>query len=297
MEVRGGARTARLARTAVAMTVLLGFWGALARSYWPELFPLLLRAVQATRGVGAKQVDSACFDVRDNSSADELLVRQAIERLEADYAAVQAFLGDGTDHRIPVLIADGSGPAFTDGARLSVFYDGNRIDLATAPFFLVALREGDLSMAGTSLFVEGGFAVYVVEEIGRAEPVLGQSSDAWVAWLRQNGSLLPLGEARSFGLPLRQREMPDAVRVLLQGGSFVRWVAHTYGPSVVQDLRDGLTLEDAVGLSLAETERAWLDAVAAQALRPEPCARAVPQDSVLYGFCKQLDRAASSARE
>ena len=76
MAAREGARAARLARTAVAMAVLLGFWGALAYSYWPELLPLLLRAVQATRGAGAKHVESACFDVRDNSSADELLVRQ-----------------------------------------------------------------------------------------------------------------------------------------------------------------------------------------------------------------------------
>ena len=125
MAVCGGSRRAGLVRTAAALLVLLGFWGALVRAYWPEILTALLRVAQSARGAGAREVESAHFEVRDSSSADQALVRQAVAQLEADYAAIQAFLGAAPDHRVPVLITNGAGPAFTDGARLNVFYDGN----------------------------------------------------------------------------------------------------------------------------------------------------------------------------
>jgi hypothetical protein len=83
--------------------------------------------------------------------------------------------------------------------------------------------------------------------------------------------------------------MPDAVRALLQGGSFVRWLASAYGLGVVQDLKDGASLQEVTGMSFVDAERAWLGAVASRALRPEPCARIVPDGSVLRSFCVQLD--------
>jgi hypothetical protein len=278
-----------LVRTSVALLVLLGFWAALARAYWPEILTVLLRATQSARGAGAREVESAYFEVRDNSSAGQALVHQAVTQLEADYAAIQAFLGAAPDYRVRVLITNGAGPAFTDGARLSVFYDGGGMDLSTAPFFLVALREGDLSMAGVSLFVEGGFAVYVVEEIDRAQPLLGQSSDAWVTWLRENDTLVPLVEAWSAGLPQRERDVPGAIRVLLEGGSFMHWVADTYGLGVVQDLRSGVGLGEAIGLSFSMAEHSWLRSLSSRALRPKSCVHAVPGNSALRDYCEQLD--------
>jgi hypothetical protein len=289
MAVRDSVDRGGLVRTALALLALFGFWGALARAYWPEILPAVLRLAQSARGAGAVPVESAYLAVRNSSSADDALVRQAVARLEADYVAIEAFLGGEPDHRIPVLIANGAGPAFTDGARLNLFYDGKGMDLTTAPFMLVALREGTLSMGGIRLFLEGGFAVYVVEEIDRAQPLLGQSSDAWVAWLRQNGTLLPLAGAWSTELPHRERDMPDAIRALLQGGSFLRWVAGAYGTSAVRDLRDGIGLQEATGTSFVEAERAWLGVVASRAPHPEPCARVVPDGSVLRSFCDRLD--------
>ena len=282
-------RAAGVLRTIIALVVLLAFWGATAYAFWPEILPALLRTVQSVRGIGAEEVESAHFEVRDNSSASEAQVRRAVERLEADYAAIHHFLGRQPEYRVPVLITDGRGPALTDGLRLNLFYDRGRTDLSTAPVFLVLLSEGELSMPGLNLFVEGSFAVYVVEEIGRAQDLIGQSTDAWVALLRQKGALMPLSEAWAVELPKGSGDSFDFVRALLEGGSFVRWLANERGFGAVQDLRSGLAPEEATGLPLAEAERAWLASVASQALHPQPCTEAVPGGSGLRGFCEHLD--------
>jgi hypothetical protein len=267
------------------------FWAAVAYSYWPELLPALLRLASAMRGVGAREVDSAFFDVRDNSTADEAQVRAAVDELEAQYADIHRFLGQepATAARIPVLIANGSGPALTDGTGLTLAFDGRSFDLSTAPLFLALLREGNLSLPGMSPFVEGGYAVYVAEEIGRAEDLLGQPADAWVTLFAQHGSLLPLAQAWAAQLPEGEADLAVFLRAVVQGGSFVRWVAETQGLEAVEALRSGLGLEDVVGLPIAEAERAWLDSVLAKGLAPLPCARAVPRDAFLHNYCKQLE--------
>jgi hypothetical protein len=183
--------------------------------------------------------------------------------------------------RIPVTIVDGSGPALSDGQGLTLFHDAGRIDLGTVPFFLALLREGSLSVAGLRLLVDGGYAVYVVEDAGRARALLGQSSDAWVVLLRDTGTYVPLAEAWATGLPRGERETGLALRALLQGGSFVRWVAETQGREAVAALRDGVPVEDATGMSLPEAERQWLATLAQ--VEPLPCAEAVPETSALRG--------------
>jgi hypothetical protein len=209
--------------------------------------------------------------------------------LETEYGAVQPYLGREIEHRIPVLIANGRGPALTDGGQLLVFYDDGNVDLSTTPVLLVLLSEGDLSVPGLHLFIEGGFAVYVAEEIGRAGPLLGQSSDAWVTLLRKQGQLLPLAEAWAADMPRNEREVQATVRTVLEATSFVRWLTETYGIEAVHELRDGLGMEEVTGLSLAEAERAWLDAVASRELEPQPCDQALPAGSPLRGFCDLLD--------
>jgi hypothetical protein len=266
------------------------FWGALAYTFWPEIVPALLRIVGAVRGMGAKQVESAYFEVRNNSTADEAQVHRAVAQLEADYVAIHAFLGREPNYCVPVLIANGAGPALTDGFRLNVFYDRGAFDLSTAAFFLVLLNEGELSMSGTVLFVEGGFAVYVADGIGRARELIGQSPDAWVMLFQSNGLLLSLSDAWATDLPEGERELFAFLRAVLQGGSFIRWIADAFGPDAVRDLRNGVSLEDVTGLSFAEAEQAWLTAVSAQSVHPRPCAQAVPPSSPLYGFCDQIDR-------
>jgi hypothetical protein len=214
-----------------------------------------------------------------------------VAELEAQYAAIHRFLGQepAGGARIPVLIANGSSPALTDGSALTLAFDGRSFDLSTAPFFLALLREGDLSLPGMSPFVEGGYAVYVAEEIGQAEDLLGQPADAWVALFVRNGSLLPLSQAWAVQLPEREADLVGFARAVVQGGSFARWVAETQGLEVVEALRSGLTLEDAVGLPIADAERAWLAWVAAKDIVPLSCAQAVPPESLLHSYCGQLE--------
>jgi hypothetical protein len=274
-------------RAAIACALLVAFWGAIGYTFWPEIVPGLLRVVQSARGLGAQEIESRYFYVRDRSSADQARIRTAVQTLEADYEAIQAYLGGSSGYPIPVLITDGPGPSLTDGTRLDLFYDGQAIDLGPAPFFLVLLWEGDLSLPDMNLFVQAGAAVHVVEEIGRARPLIGQSTDAWVALFRQRGTLLPLSEA--WKVELAGDDLPQLLRASLESGSFMRWVADGYGREAVQDLRNGLSVEDVTGLSIDEAEQAWLASVAAKALHPQPCAQAVPERSFLHGFCGQLE--------
>lgn len=84
------------------------------------------------------------------------------------------------------------------------------------------------------------------------------------------------------------------MRAALEGGSFVRWLAGAFGLDAVQQVRDGSRLEDVTGLSPADAERAWLASVTSRALSPLPCAQAVPEGSLLRGFCPQLEDDVSS---
>lgn len=369
----GADRVAAKVRTAGAILVLLLFWAALARSMWPEFAPVLLQFARAARGAGVVPIETAHLEVRNASRADERTLNEAVARLEADLAAIEAVAADqansphpasptgggeasaprgkggqlvaggavasveavvadqadcpyptsppagvvdarqgGTERgqprsraatdsfhpalrpaggegdvaRIPVTVMEGSGPALSDGTGLILLHDGGRIDLSTAPFFLALLREGSLSMPGLHLFVDGGYAVYVVEKAGLARSLLGQSSDAWTALLRDAGAYVPLEEAWEAGLPRGERETAAALRTLLEGGSFVRWVAETQGVEAVQALRDGVPAAEAIGMSPGEAEAQWLDTVAG--VEGQPCERALPEASPLQGYCGTL---------
>jgi hypothetical protein len=202
------------------------------------------------------------------------------------HPALQSTGGGEDVARIPVTVLEGSGPALSDGTGLTLFHDAGRIDLSTAPFFLTLLREGSLSVSGLRLFVDGGYAVYVVEEAGLAGALLGQSSDAWTALLCDAGTYVPLEEAWDAGLPRGEREMAVALRVLLEGGSFVRWLAGTQGVEAVQALRAGVPVAEALGMPLGEAESQWLGTLAAVEARP--CEGALQEASPLRGYCGAL---------
>lgn len=281
-----------VARASAAIAVLLSFWGALTWDFRAEIGALALRAVYAPRGEPARTVPSAYLSVEDRSRADAALVSETVARLEADYQAIHSFLGRNAEVRIPVSIVEGSGPAMTDGRRLNLYHHQGQIDLSTAPVFLVLLGEGDLAAYDVRLLVEGGFAVYVSEEIDRAEPLLGQSADAWVRWWRQQGTYVPLGEAWQVGLPGGASQVPVALRAIIEGASFQRWVVARYGLDAVQDLRGGFNVSQVTGLSTAEAERAWLSDVEALSIQAASCAVAVPASSPLRAYCTDLDAAA-----
>jgi hypothetical protein len=304
-------------RTMAAVVVLLLFWGALARALWPEFAPALLQVLQAARGAGVEPIETEHLIVRNASRADESVLGEAIARLEEDLVAIEAVAADqagsprpsshpdghlrparGGDAslapgreseevgRIPVTVMEGSGPALSDGAGLTLFHDEGRIDLSTAPFLLALLREGSLSMSGLRLFVDGGYAVYLTEEAGRAGALLGQSSDAWTVLLRGTGSYVPLAEAWEAGLPRGERETAVVVRVLLEGGSFVRWIIAAHGLEAVQALREGVPVAEAIGTSLGEAEAQWLGTLAG--VEGQPCEEVLPETSPLRGYCGAL---------
>ena len=280
------------AETVVSRALAVGFlvlcWAMLTRSFWPAIVSPLLRVAQAVRGAGAVEVESLYLDVRNNSSAEGDLIRQTVAQLDADYAALQAVVGASPTVRIPVLLADGTGPALTGGRQLIVAYDDGTVDLSSAPYLLVLLSEGDLDLPGLDLFVEGGYAVSVVERAGLAQPLLGQPTDAWVTLMEQSGVRPSLAEAWDVGMPANAQDVVDMSGALLVAGSFVGWVADVQGDDAVDDLRYGMTVEETLGLSLQEAEQRWWADIEAEKLDPRPCLEALPPGSPLRSFCTQF---------
>jgi hypothetical protein len=281
-------RLAGVVRTLIALAIFLAFLGAVAYTTWPQLVPGAFHLVQSVRAIGAEKVESRYFDVRNNSDASQTQVDFMVRTLEADYEAINAFLGAPGQSRIPVLLTNGSGPALADGVQLNVFYDRGVIDLDSAPFFLVLLGDGQPVTPDRDLFVQAGFSLYVVEEIGRAQGLIGQPTDAWVELFRRRGALLPLSQAWTIGLPSNADSAYDAARAAVEGASFMRWVARTYGLQAARNLRNGMSPEAVTGLALEEAEKQWLDAVAAQNIQPKSCLLALPSGSPALSFCKRL---------
>jgi len=281
-------RLAGVVRTLIALAVFLAFLGAVAYTTWPQLVPGVFHLVQSVRAIGAEKVESRYFDVRNNSDASQAQVDFMVRTLEADYEAINAFLGSPGQGRIPVLLTNGSGPALADGTQLNVFYDRGVINLDSAPFFLVLLGDGKPVTPDRDLFVQAGFSLYVVEEIGRAQGLIGQPTDAWVELLRRRGALLPLSQAWTIGLPSNEESAYNTVRAAVEGASFMRWVARTYDLQAARNLRDGLSPEAVIGLSPDEAEKGWLDSVAAQALQPKSCLLALPSGSPALSLCRRL---------
>ena len=216
------------------------------------------------------------------------MVRQVVAQLDADYAALQSVVGASPTVRIPVLIADGTGPALTDGRQLIVAHDDGTVDLSSAPYLLVLLSEGDLDLPELDLFVEGGYAVSVVERAGLAQPLLGQPTDAWVVLMEQAGVRPSLVEAWEIGMPANAQDVVDMSAALLVAGSFVGWVADEQGIDAVTDLRYGMAVEETLGVSLQEAEQRWWAAIEAKGLDPRPCLEALPSGSPLRSFCAQF---------
>ncbi|HUW15253.1 MAG TPA: hypothetical protein VM537_36400, partial [Anaerolineae bacterium] len=76
---------AGILRLALAALALLLFWSAIGYGFWPELAPRLLLLVQPMRGIGAEEVESQYFDLRNNSTASDRQVQRLLERMEQDY--------------------------------------------------------------------------------------------------------------------------------------------------------------------------------------------------------------------
>jgi len=290
--ITGGKRSDRIAglgRVVLAVLALLLFWSAVGYGFWPDLAPRLLgllRWTQPLRSIGAERVESQYFDVRNNSDASDRQVQRMVERLEQDYMALTAFLGREPEGRIPVLLTDGSAPAYAERGTLYVFHDQGVIDLDLAVFYLAAIIAGPST---GSPFFELGLALYAVEETGLVGGMLGQSADAWVTLLWQKDALMPLEEAWSVEMPDTEEELFHFARAIMEGGSFVRWLVDTYGWDVVWELRAGGDPEAAIGAPLDQVEEEWLTSVLARDLSPKPCLLAVPGNPVFRGICQRLE--------
>jgi hypothetical protein len=282
-------RVAGIMRTVIAAMALLLFWSAIGYGFWPELAPRLmglLRWAQPLRAIGAEEVESQYFDVRNNSSASDRQVQRMVERLEQDYVTLAAFLGREPEEPVSVLLTDGSAPAYAERSTLYVFSDHGVVGLETAPFFLAYVIAGPPS---SSLFFDLGLSLYAVEETGLAEGLTGQPADAWVVLLQQKEALIPLEEAWSVEMAEDEEGLFDFFRAMVEGGSFVRWLIERYGWDVVWEVRGGGDLEAATGVPLGQAEADWLVAVAAQDLRPKPCLLAIPGHPVFRGICQRLE--------
>ncbi len=282
-------RFAGLRRALLALIILLAFWGAIAYTLWPQLLPGLFGTVQAVRGIGAETIDSRYFNVRNNSDASKAQIGFVIKTLETQYEAIRELLGVSTDERISVLITNGSGPALAEGRQLNVFYDNGILNIDTAPFFLALLSNGGSVRLNENLAAQAGFALYVAEEIGQTQSLLGQPVDAWAELLRQKDRLLPLAQVWQIEAPQNEAQLFDFVRALIESGSFVRWVAKSYGPQAALDLRSGFSIEDVTGTTLPEAESQWLSALEAQQIQPKSCVLALPAGRFPPSICRQLD--------
>jgi hypothetical protein len=277
---------AGVGRAVLAALILLLFWSAIGYGFWPELAPRLLFWVQSLRGIGADEIESQCFEIRNNSSASDRQVQHMVERLEQDYVTLTAFLGREPEGPIPVLLTDGIMPAYAEQETLYVFNDHGVINMDTAPFFLAALVAGPSS---GSLVFDLGLSLYAVEETGLAAGLTSQSADAWIVLLQQDEALIPLEEAWLIEMPHNEEGLFDFFRAILESGSFARWLVNEYGWEAMWDLRAGGELETVIGTPPHEAEANWLAHIAAQDLHPKPCLLAVPGYAVFRGMCQRLD--------
>lgn len=279
-----------LLRTLLALAVLLAFFGAVGYTFWPQLMPALLGLVGKAQSLGAETVESKYFEVRNNSQASQPQLKTAIRTLEADYEAIVRYTGQQPENPIPVLFTDGQGMTFAEGNQLTVYYDNGVIDLSSAPFFLVFLTSGNSFLSEGNLFINAGYAIYVTEEVGRAELFIRQSPDAWVTLFQQKDALLPLTEAVQAIEPSDEDTAYNFIRAILEGASFLRWTAQTYGADALTELLDGQSIENVTSLSLDEAQSAWLEALAVQNIQPRPCRMAAAYGSLIGLICEKLDR-------
>ncbi len=283
-------RLAALGRVILAALAVLLFWSAVGYGFWPEFAPRLLgllRVTQPLRSIGAEEIESQYFKVRNNSDAGERQVQRMVEQLEQDYVTLTAFLGREPEKRISVLLTNGSSiPAYAEGNTLYVFYDHGIISLDTAPFFLASTIAGPPS---GSLFFDLGLALYAVEETGLAGGITGQAADAWVVLLQQKEALMPLEEAWPVEMPPGEDGLFDFFRAIVEGGSFARWVVEARGWDAAWALRAGDDVEAATGIARHQAEEEWLATIASRDLQPKSCLLALPGNQVFRDVCQQLE--------
>lgn len=280
-----------ITRVILSGMVLVLFFGALLAEYWPDLVPLALRIFNSARSVGAQRVESAYFEVLNNSNASASQVADAVQVMENQYSAIVAFTGRQPSGKFPVLITNGQSPAMTDGRQIMLNYHDGSLDINLVPMYLVWLIEDIPLNPQEGLALAGGYALQVVEAAGLGAPLTFQSLDEWTVLLRQKNAFLPLEQAWQAGMPDDEESGYLLMRAALQTGSFLRWLAQTNGREAAQSLAHGAPIAGLTGRSLAENEAAWLDDLSHKNLRPSECRDVIPEDNLFILLCEHLEAA------
>jgi hypothetical protein len=279
-------------RTVIAIVTLVIFLGAVGYSYGQDLTQFGLGLFNQARSVGAAPVaGSRYFNVENNSDASQAQVDGVVRTLETNYESLNVILKRSSQDKIPVLIANGSGPAVADGQTLAVNYDNGILDLDKAPLFLALLMDGeDIKMVNSSNLLPAlGFAGYVTEEAGLAEPFFRQPADAWVTLLRQSKDYLPLAEAWKAKFPQDADTLDIFLRSVLESSSFMHWFADNYGMDAAHSLVQSGDIAKAGPLTLDEAETKWLAALVEKQVEPKSCQLAVPRGNFLGIICEKIN--------
>jgi len=278
-------------RTIIAIVFVLAFVGVFEFSSPAELFSAVLRLFNSAREANAKPVnlESRTFDVRNSTDVSESMLRGAIRLMESDYDAITTFLGKPGGRRIPVVFVAGQEMAVYDGDKLVISVDKGAISTETVPFMLVLAAEDWTLQMDASFLYTAGYAVYVLEEAKLADTMMGQSTDAWVTLLRQKNALLGL-EDISQRIKPGEIESPEIyLWAIIEGASFMRWVAEAYGLPAARAVVVGDSPQAVTGMSLTECEARWLASVEARKLDPRPCRLALSSSSMFNFVCRKLD--------
>lgn len=281
------ARTSR-ARLALSGAVLVIFFSALLVEYWSELVPGFLRLFNATRTLGAETVESENFDVRNNSRASQAQVSGMVRELERQYTAISAYTGQAPPEKLQVLVVDGQGYSLMDGEQVVINYANGRFDTDLAPLFLVFLIEEMPFDLNAGLVLRGGHALQVIEAAGQGEPLLRQPLDAWVVLIREKGAYLPLEEAWLSRVPNDEKSGALFIRAMLESGSFMGWFTGEFGLESARALVQGEDIAALTGKTIDENEAAWLQALEAKAIQPQPCWTVIPRGSFFGILCKDM---------
>lgn len=276
-------------RVIISLLILAVFWGAVLYDYWPDLLQTFTRAVNATRVIGSKPLQSRYFEIRNLSSASDSQIAAAVAVLDKQYETLTRYLKTIPPNPLPLLFVNGSGPAFDDGSQLVINDDKGVINTDLAPVFMALMIDDiKVDLAG-SYISAGGYALSVGEASGLGSRMTWQPLDAWVVLLRRHRVYMPLQEAWAMKVPSDDNGAYSLVRAILESGSFMRWFADRYGLSAARLVAHGEAIEKVSGNDLAWNEAQWLASLESQHLQPKACADVLPEESMFRFICVKID--------